>query len=81
MSESEKLEVPLSLSAKSYGEYANKRDDILRGYGAEPEHRDSYEDTLSYGKHGIRVGNTDNTNGRLYVHQNGATMRNKKYRY
>lgn len=65
---------------KNYNKYATEREKILASFGATPKTRDSYDEKLNYNK-GVSVGATDNTKGKLYSHQNGATIRNRVDKY
>jgi hypothetical protein len=60
---------------KKYGEFKDKVNGILSDYGAEPiVDRDvKHDETQAFGKGGVSVGSTDNTQGKMYTHQNGAT--------
>lgn len=60
---------------KKYGEFKDKVNGILSDYGAEPiVDRDvKHDETQTFGKGGVSVGSTDNTQGKMYTHQNGAT--------
>ena len=66
---------------KNYGKYAQSRDALLAKYGASVNSRDGYDSLQSYGHGGVAIGSTDNTQGKLYTHQNGATVRNRKNEY
>lgn len=66
---------------KNYGKYAQSRDALLAKYGASVNSRDGYDALQSYGHGGVSVGSTDNTQGKLYTHQNGATVKNRKNEY
>lgn len=65
---------------KNYNKYATERDKILASFGATPNRRDSYDEKINYNK-GVSVGTTDNTKGKLYSHQNGATILNRNVKY
>lgn len=60
---------------KKYGEFKDKVNSVLSDYGAEPiVDRDvKHDETQTFGKGGVSVGSTDNTQGKMYTHQNGAT--------
>ena len=66
---------------KKYSQYADARDELLAKYGASVTHRDSHDEKQDFGKGGVSVGATDNTRGKLYTHQNGATIQNAKSEY
>ena len=66
---------------KNYSDYAEKRDKLLAKYGASVERRDGYDSKQDFGKGGVSVGSTDNTQGRLYSHQNGATAKKLSEEY
>ena len=66
---------------KKYSQYADARDELLAKYGASVTHRDSHDEKQDFGKGGVSVGATDNTRGKLYTHQNGATIKNAKSEY
>lgn len=61
---------------ENYGKYANARDALIGKYGGEPVRRDGTDSKQEYGNGSVSIGNTDNTQGRLYSHQNGATIQN-----
>lgn len=65
----------------NYNKYATARDKLLAKYGATITHRDSHDVKQEFGKGGVSVGNSQNTLGRLYTHQNGATARNVQSEY
>lgn len=66
---------------KNFNKYAIKRDELLSRYGAAINKRDmKHDEKIDFGN-GISVGATDNTKGKLYTHQNGATIRNAKSEY
>lgn len=65
----------------NFNKYATKRDELLSKYGASIDKRDlKHDEKISFGS-GISVGATDNTRGKLYTHQNGATIQNAKSEY
>lgn len=66
---------------KNFHKYAKERDALLAQHGAEiPKREIKHDERLKYGN-GVSVGATDNTKGKLYTHQNGATIRNATSRY
>lgn len=66
---------------ENYGKYADARDELIRKYGGEPNRREGTDTIQSYGNGGVSVGSTDNTQGRLYSHQNGATIQSRNTEY
>ena len=66
---------------ENYAKYADARDALITKYGGEPNRREGTDTKLSYGKGSVSVGSTDNTQGRLYSHQNGATIQNRSTEY
>ena len=66
---------------ENYGKYADARDALITKYGGTPNRKDSTDMKQDYGKGSVSVGNTDNTQGRLYSHQNGATIQNRSTEY
>lgn len=66
---------------ENYGKYANARDALIGKYGGEPIRRDGTDSKQAYGNGNVSIGNTDNTQGRLYSHQNGATIQNISTEY
>lgn len=73
---------------KNYGEYADKRNELLKSFGAEPvfDTQPKKDEMLNFGKGGVSVGATEKTRDRLYTHQNSATInwnapQNKKSYY
>ena len=59
---------------ENFGKYADARDALITKYGGEPVRKQGTDTRLDYGTGGVSVGSTDNTQGRLYSHQNGATV-------
>lgn len=59
---------------ENFGKYANSRDELITKYGGEPVRKQGTDIRQDYGKGDVSVGNTDNTQGKLYSHQNGATV-------
>ena len=66
---------------QNFSKYADSRDQLLSKYGAAIERREGYDKKQDFGNGGVSVGATDNTQGKLYTHQNGATARNVKAEY
>lgn len=66
---------------ENYAKYADARDALITKYGGEPNRREGTDAKLSYGKGSVSIGSTDNTQGRLYTHQNGATIQNRSTEY
>lgn len=66
---------------ENYGKYADARDALIRKYGGEPNRKEGTDTTQEYGNGGVSVGNTENTQGRMYTHQNGATIQNRSTEY
>lgn len=60
---------------ENFGKYADARDALITKYGGEPVRKQGTDTRLDYGTGGVSVGSTDNTQGRLYSHQNGATVK------
>lgn len=60
---------------KNFADYAKKRDDLIVKYGGEPVRKQGTDTKQEYGEGGVSVGDTENTQGRLYTHQNGATVK------
>lgn len=66
---------------RNFNKYATKRDELLSKYGAAIDKRDfKHDEKINFGS-GVSVGATDNTKGKLYAHQNGATIQNAKSEY
>lgn len=65
----------------NYKKYADARNKLLAKYGASVVHRDSHDKKQEYGYGSVSVGNSPNTEGRLYTHQNGAIVRNIQSEY
>lgn len=65
----------------NYNKYADARNKLLAKYGASVIHKDSHDKKQAYGYGSVSVGSSDNTAGRLYTHQNGATARNVQTEY
>lgn len=65
---------------EKYGKYIEDYNDIRREYGLPAtEKRGSYQQTMNYAD-GVNVGNTKNTQGKLYINQNTwSTQRTRKY--
>lgn len=59
---------------ENFGKYADARDALITKYGGEPVRKQGTDTRLDYGTGDVSVGSTDNTQGRLYSHQNGATV-------
>ncbi len=59
---------------ENFGKYADARDALITKYGGEPVRKQGTDTRLDYGAGDVSVGSTDNTQGRLYSHQNGATV-------
>lgn len=66
---------------ENFGKYADARDALIKKYGGEPNRREGYDTTQQYGNGGVSVGSTDNTQGRMYSHQNGATIQSRTTEY
>ena len=66
---------------ENYGKYASARDALIGRYGGEPVRRDGTDSKQAYGNGSVSIGNTDNTQGKLYSHQNGATIQNIQTEY
>ena len=66
---------------ENYGKYADARDALIKKYGGEPNRKDSTDAKQEYGNGGVSVGATDNTQGRLYTHQNGGTIQSMNTEY
>lgn len=66
---------------KNFHKYATERDKLLAQYGASINKRDEkHDEMVSYGN-GVSVGATPNTLGKMYSHQNSATIRNSNSEY
>ena len=61
--------------------YANARDALIRKYGGEPNRKEGTDTTQEYGDGNVSVGSTKNTQGKMYSHQNGATIQNRSTEY
>lgn len=60
---------------KSYGKYKNDANNLLKPYGVEiGDREEKYDKKQDFGGGGVSLGNTKNTQGRVYTHQNGATV-------
>ena len=59
---------------ENFGKYADARDALITKYGGEPVRKQGTDTRLGYGSGEVSIGSTDNTQGRLYSHQNGATV-------
>ena len=70
------------LYGKNFGKYADARDKLLARFGASINKRDQkHDEKQPFGKGSVSVGATDNTIGKLYTHQNAATIQNYKTEY
>lgn len=69
------------LYGKNNHEYTQKRDALLKKYGAEIQRREKpHDERIGYGN-GVSVGATEKTKDKLYTHQNGATIQNYDEEY
>ena len=66
---------------ENFGKYADARDALIKKYGGEPNRREGYDTTQQYGNGGVSVGSTENTQGKMYTHQNGATIQSRSTEY
>lgn len=66
---------------ENYGKYADARDALITKYGGVPARKDSTDAKQAYGNGSVSIGSTDNTQGKLYSHQNGATIQNRTTEY
>lgn len=62
---------------EAYGKYKEGANQLLKPYGVEIGSRDDsekHDEKQNFGNGNVSVGATDNTRGKLYTHQNGATV-------
>lgn len=60
---------------KAYGKYKDSANALLKPYGVEIGSREEkHDEKQNFGTGNVSVGATDNTRGKLYSHQNGATV-------
>jgi hypothetical protein len=66
---------------ENQSKYAIARDALIRKYGGEPNRKEGTDTTQEYGDGNVSVGSTENTQGKMYSHQNGATIQNRSTEY
>ena len=60
---------------EAYGKYKDSANALLEPYGVEIGSREEkHDEKQNFGTGNVSVGATDNTRGKLYSHQNGATV-------